>query len=31
MALNRYSQARGILDDLENWWPDKAYEIDVKR
>ena len=31
MALNRYSQAKGILDDLQTWWPEKAPEIEEKR
>ena len=31
MAMNRYSQALGILDDLETWWPDRKDEIDIKR
>lgn len=31
MALNRYSQANLILDDLEIWWPDRKNEIDEKR
>ena len=31
MALNRYSQAQGILDNLATWWPDKAAEIAAKR